>query len=65
MPETRGRDLETIGDAIRLQDMSNIPIVRGVKVLRNQIRRRMGAGSASGGGASEPRSPAIELQDRS
>ena len=65
MPETKGRDLETIGDAIRLQNVSDMPVVRGVKVLSSQIKRRIGAGRASGSGASEPRSPAIELQDQS
>ena len=65
MPETKGRDLEAIGDVIGLQKVSDIPIIHGLQKMGNQIRRRIGRGNGLQSEVLETRDQGIELENRS
>lgn len=42
MPETRGRDLETIGEAFGLQSARDIPLVKNLQRLASRAARALG-----------------------
>ena len=63
MPETRGRDLEAIGEMFGLHRAADMPVVRGLRSLGSRIGRMVGIpGSASRGHVlSEVQDQGIEL----
>ena len=44
MPETKGRDLEAIGETFGLHRAVNMPVIRGLRTLGNRIRKVVGGG---------------------
>ena len=45
MPETRGRDLETIGQAFGLHRTADMPLARGLRCIKSGVQRMVRAGS--------------------
>lgn len=64
MPETRGRDLEAIGVAFRLQRTGDMPVVRRLRALGSRMRTLVGGGNRPWGRLSATGSQELELETR-
>ena len=64
MPETKGRDLETIGDAFGLAKVDDMPVVRGLRSLASRAIRVGKRGIGWRRHDSDVNAPGIELESR-
>lgn len=64
MPETRGRDLETIGEAFGLQRTGDLPAIRRLKALGSWMGRLLGSGNRPRGYISTADTQGLELENR-
>ncbi|MCJ1248378.1 hypothetical protein MMC30_005595 [Trapelia coarctata] len=64
MPETRGRDLEAIGEAFGLQRTRDMPVIRRLKALGSRIGTMVGASNRSWGRITATGSQEMELENR-
>ena len=66
MPETRGRDLETIGEAFGAQSARDMPFLSSIKRLSGRTAKSLGLTHARGVDvASRQEQEGVELQARS
>lgn len=64
MPETRGRDLETIGETFGLHRATDMPVIRGLNALGSRMRKLMGFSRGGAVPVSQAENRGIELQAR-
>ncbi|KAI9847192.1 MAG: hypothetical protein M1837_003055 [Sclerophora amabilis] len=64
MPETRGRDLEAIGETFGLHKASDMPVVRGLTNLGSRIKRMVGTDRGPRRRFPEVETERIELERR-
>lgn len=64
MPETRGRDLEAIGETFGLHRATDMPVIRGLRALGSRIRRMIGIALGRTGADSQADNQGIELEVR-
>lgn len=62
MPETKGRDLEAIGEAFGLHKVTDTPMIRGLRSLASWGGRKVGIGRGPWGHESERQE--FELEGR-
>ena len=65
MPETRGRDLETIGEAFGTQRARDMPVVLGLTRLISRVARTLGLDQSRGSQITTQSDQGIDLQPRS
>ncbi|KAI9877728.1 MAG: hypothetical protein M1830_003004 [Pleopsidium flavum] len=64
MPETKGRDLEAIGETFGLHRAMDMPVIRGLRSLGSRIKKMVGVGSEPKGYFPEGENQGIELERR-
>ena len=47
MPETKGRDLQAIGESFGLHSAADMPVIRGLRTLGSWGRKVVGGGGGS------------------
>ena len=62
MPETKGRDLETIGEAFAMHSASEMPLVIGFKRLVSRFAKVAGIGHEARGSGSGSNEQHIALE---
>ena len=64
MPETEGRDLETIGETFGLLKVADMPLIRGLTSLTSRVGKKVGIQRGPSGHASLAENREIELESR-
>lgn len=64
MPETRGRDLEAIGETFGLHQAMDMSIISGLRALGNRLKRMIGITRGRPGNAPQAENQGIELEVR-
>ena len=64
MPETKGRDLEAIGETFGLLRVGEMPVVRGLRSLASRVGKKVGIARGPWGHAAEADGRDIELESR-